>query len=272
MFKIGWFSTARGISSRILLDSIVKEINNKSLDVRIEFVFCSRERGESDNTDHFLDRVQANGIPLTCLSVRNAANKHGQQIKVPDGVVPQWRLEYDRQVMAALYQFKPDLCLLAGYMLIVGPEMCDKYNLINLHPALPAGPKGTWQEVIWDLIGSKAQESGAMMHLVTPELDRGPVITYCRYPIIGEKFEYGWQEVAGLDVQEIKSAEGENNQLFKLIRQEGFVRETPLIIQTLKAFSIGEIKVDGKKLKDSSGAVIPGYDVTSKIDVAILGS
>jgi len=73
-----------------------------------------------------------------------------------------------------------DLCVLAGYMLIVGPEMCTRFNMINLHPAAPGGPTGTWQDVIWQLIKQRARETGVMMHLVTPELDRGPVVSYCR--------------------------------------------------------------------------------------------
>ena len=59
--------------------------------------------------------------------------------------------------MNRLQGFHPDLCVLAGYMLIVGEEMCQRYNMINLHPAAPGGPTGTWQEVIWQLIDSKAR-------------------------------------------------------------------------------------------------------------------
>ena len=46
--------------------------------------------------------------------------------------------------MRLIDPFKPDLSLLAGYMLIISPEMCRRYPLINLHPAAPDGPKGTW--------------------------------------------------------------------------------------------------------------------------------
>ncbi|GAH59253.1 unnamed protein product, partial [marine sediment metagenome] len=43
----------------------------------------------------------------------------------------------------------------------------QRYNMVNLHPAAPGGPTGTWQEVIWQLIENKAEETGVMMHLVT---------------------------------------------------------------------------------------------------------
>ena len=106
-------------------------------------------------------------IPLVCFSYekfRASQGKHGTRT----GTLPSWRLDYDHEVMARLKDFHHDLCVLAGYMLIVGAEMCQRYNMINLHPAAPGGPAGTWQEVIWQLIESKAETTGVMMHLVTP--------------------------------------------------------------------------------------------------------
>ena len=186
--------------------------------------------------------------------------------------LPEWRLEYDRAVMSQIQDFKVDLIVLAGYMLIIGPEMCNKYNIINLHPAMPNGPKGTWQEVIWHLIEEKAAESGVMMHLVTPELDRGPVITYCKYEITGPKFDKYWHSIKNISVRDIKAKEGETNQLFQKIRQAGFIREIPLVINTLKAFSDENIKINqDKRLIDSHGNYIDGYDLTAEIDRFING-
>jgi folate-dependent phosphoribosylglycinamide formyltransferase PurN len=270
VFSIGWFSTARGESSRKLLKSIVTSIKDGRLKARIEFVFCSRERGESDKTDIFLKEVEDYQLPLVCYSVKKFAERCEQNVGVKDERLPLWRLEYDKQVMDKLAGYKPDICMLAGYMLIIGPEMCARYNMINLHPALPDGPKGTWQEVIWILMEQKAKESGVMMHLVTPELDRGPVITYCRFPITGSKVDGLWAEITRLPLSHIKSEQGENNALFKAIRQEGFTRETPLIIHTLKAFSEGKIRITAeKKLIDSDGHQIPGYDLTSELDLEL---
>ncbi|MCX6005744.1 MAG: formyltransferase family protein [Chloroflexi bacterium] len=270
VFSIGWFSTARGESSRKLLKSIVGSIQNGQLKARIEFVFCSREKGESDNTDIFLKEVENYRLPLVSYSVKKFAERYEQKVGVTDERLPEWRLEYDRQVINMLARYTPDICMLAGYMLIVGPEMCSRYNMINLHPALPDGPKGTWQEVIWTLMGQRATESGVMMHLVTPELDRGPVITYCRFPVIGKDFDGLWGENSELPVSLIKSEQGENSSLFKAIRRAGFIRETPLIIHTLKAFSEGKIRIaSDKRLLDSSNRLIHGYDLTGEIDTAV---
>jgi hypothetical protein len=151
-------------------------------------------------------------------------------------------------------------------MLIVGEEMCRTYHMINLHPALPEGPKGTWQQVIWELIEKKADRSGVMMHLVTPELDRGPVITYCSYPIRGAEFDRYWQDIAHRDVNELRQTEGENNPLFKVIRSHGVARELPLIVATLKAFGNNEISIKDEKLFDRQSNRITGYDLTGEVD------
>ena len=177
-----------------------------------------------------------------------------------------WRLEYDRVVMQRLDGFRHDLCILAGYMLVVGKEMCRQYKMVNLHPAAPGGPKGTWQEVIWQLIEQKARTTGAMMHLVTPELDQGPPVAYCTFSLRGEPFDTHWKEIDGLSVDQIKSRQGEDNALFKLIRQHGVVREHPLVLSTINAFSQGNVRIVGEKVIDNSGKPIEGYDLTEEID------
>ena len=269
MLHIGWFSTARGNSSRILLTSVFEKIKTNQLHAQIDFVFCSREPGESENTDLFLKQVTNYRIPLVCLSVKKFAEDYGQPIGFKDGDLPGWRLDYDRRVMDKLKDFDCKLCLLAGYMLIVGPEMCERYNMINLHPALPTGPKGTWQEVIWQLIKENAHESGVMLHLVTPQLDRGPVISFCRYPIQGPAFDPLWAAIRHIPPDEVKAQAGQENELFKLIRQNGFEREIPLILHTLRAFSSGNITISGTTLLDSKGRPIAGYDLTAEIELEI---
>ena len=143
--------------------------------------------------------------------------------------------------------------------------------MINLHPAAPGGPTGTWQEVVWQLIDNKAQETGVMMHLVTPKLDKGPPVTYCTVPIRGKPFDRYWDEIERHLLSEIKKREGENNPLFKLIRQHGLVREFPLIISTLKAFSQGRVKIMAGKVVDAERKPIKGYNMTNEIDEVVKG-
>ena len=266
MYQLGWFSTGRGKGSRGLLNAVHDSIKSGELEAEIAFVFCSRERGETEATDIFLKMVEDYHLPLITFSYQKFKSKIEATNTGQTETLPSWRLDYDREVMARLQGFNPDLCVLAGYMLIVGKELCQKYNMINLHPAMPEGPTGTWQEVIWELIDSGAEATGAMMHLVTPELDKGPVVTYCTFPIRGEPFDSYWAEIKGQSLEQIKKEQGENNSLFKLIRQYGVARELPLIIATIKAFSQGKVKITtDKRAIDTEQRPIHGYDLTDEI-------
>ena len=260
MYQVGWFSTGRGPGSRGLLTAAQERIREGKLGAAISFVFCSREPGEAPGSDQFIDLVKSCGLPLVCFSSRGF--KRQLKARSPD----EWRLEYDREVMQRLEGFRHELCVLAGYMLVVGSEMCRRYRMVNLHPAAPGGPKGTWQEVIWQLIEQKAASTGAMMHLVTPELDQGPPVAYCTFPLRGEPFDRRWSEIEGLSAEQVKSRQGEDNALFKLIRQQGVIREHPLVISTIDAFSQGHVRIEGETVVDRTGKPIAGYDLTQEID------
>ncbi len=267
MYQLGWFSTGRDEAARDLLEAVHTSIGQGETRAEIAFVFSSREPGESAESDLFFELVESYHIPLICFSYQKFKAAKGAAAAKDADTLPQRRLDYDREVMNRLRRFQPDLCVLAGYMLVVGEEMCQRYNMINLHPAAPGGPAGTWQEVIWQLIGTKAEQSGVMMHLVTPELDKGPPVTYCTFPIRGKPFDGYWQEIEGQPFSEIKKRQGENNPLFRLIRSHGLAREFPLIIATIKAFSQGRIKIaEDKIVVDNDGRPISGYNMTSEID------
>lgn len=264
-YQLGWFSTGRGKGSQGLLQVAQDSIKSGEINAGIAFVFCSRERGETEATDTFLNMVEDYDIPLVSFSYRRF--KIGKPADSDPDALPAWRLDYDREVMKRLQGFHPDLCVLAGYMLIVGPEMCRKYDMINLHPAAPGGPAGTWKEVIWQLIECKAEATGVMMHLVIPELDKGPPATYCTFPIRGKPFDRYWDEIRDYPLEKIRKEQGENNNLFRTIRQHGFTRELPLIIATIKAFSGGKVKVTAdKQIVDAANKPIKGYDLTEEIN------
>jgi phosphoribosylglycinamide formyltransferase-1 len=266
---IGWFSTGRDEAARQLLQTVYRRTQEGDIKGKIVFIFSNREPGEDKESDLFFELAKTYEIPLICFSSQKFKDSSGSIGNTEGNNPPLWRLEYDRQVMKLLEGFNPDLCVLAGYMLIVGEEMCYRYNMINLHPAVPGGPKGSWQEVIWTLMENKAAESGVMMHLVTPELDRGPVITYCTYPIRGEPFDRYWHELNGRQLSEVKKEQGEKNSLFQLIRQHGLAREFPLIVSTLKIFSEGEVKIVDGRLIDREGNPISGYNLSDEVNKAV---
>ncbi len=233
MIDIGWFSTGRGEGSRGLLRLVQEEIAGGRLEARISFVFSNRAAGEHEGSDEFFRLVEGYGLPLVTLSSARFRRERG-------GRFAALRDEYDREVMELLGDYPSDVCVLAGYMLILGGEMCRKFPFLNLHPALPDGPIGTWQEVIWELIESRADRTGAMIHLATEEVDRGPVLSYCTVPIAGGEFGPMWAAL-GEGADKARAEQGENHPLFQAIRAAEYRREPYLLLETLRAVAGGQL-------------------------------
>jgi folate-dependent phosphoribosylglycinamide formyltransferase PurN len=244
LLNIGWFSTGRDEAARQLLQAVQERSHSGDIDGKISFVFSNREPGEAKESDLFFELVRSYEIPLICLSHK--------KLKIV-GEEKKWRIKYDKEVNKKIEPFTPDLCVLAGYMLIVSEELCLKHNMINLHPAPPGGPTGSWQEVIWTLIENKADTAGAMIHLVTPELDRGPVVSYCLFSIRNEPFAEYWRK-------------NDKDTLFRLIRQHELAREFPLITLTLRSLSRGEVSVKDRRVIGVQGKLISGYNLSRKVD------
>ena len=57
--------------------------------------------------------------------------------------------------------------------------------------------------------------------------------------------------------------------LFRHIRWAGIAREAPLVIETLRAFADGRIRIDNKRVVDAVGEPIEGYDLTEEIEASV---
>lgn len=274
MYEIGWFSTGRDKAARDLLGVVYDNIQEGKLaNLKISFIFSNRRRGEAEESDLFFELARNVGIEVISFSSRDfrpELRERGleEEKKGESSSIENWRRLYDREIMKRVERFTPALIVLAGYMLILGGKICQRYSVINLHPAAPGGPRGTWQEVIWKLIERRVDQSGVMMHLATPELDAGPPLTYCKFPIRGPKFDLLWQrmeeKLKTRSLTEIQKEEGENELLFQEIRREGVKRELPLMVHTLKVLSEGKLKVSEGRVFQK-GKIIPGLRVDKEI-------
>ena len=256
MLNLGWFSTGRGPGSRALLSTVQEAISDGRIQAGISFVFSNRGPGEAEGSDQFFALAKSLGLTVVHRSSRAFRRQW-------TGDPSQWRTAYDAEVSTLIEPFSTDLCVLAGYMLIIGPDLCRDFPMINLHPAAPDGPDGTWQDVIWQLIKQRSDHSGVKIHLVTEELDRGPTIAYCRYPIRGQTFDDLWSETAQTSVDDLRQRYGEDLALFKAIRSEGVRRELPLLVETLAALSRGEVQI-------TPDNPTPPQDLTAKIEASII--
>lgn len=265
-FRIGWFTTARGEGSYQLLKSAADQALSRYLPAEIAFVFCNREPGEAEATDRFFELVRGYSFPLLTLSSLRFRKERGGERSRPGEPLPAWRFEYDRAVAQLVARRPFDIGMLAGFMLIFTGEMCDRFPLLNLHPAPPGGPAGTWQEVIWQQITTQVTTGGARVHLATPELDLGPVATYCTFRLDTEALAPLWREVADVPVERLRAEQGEGCPLFQEIRRHGVVRERPLVVETLRAAAEGRFRFAGRSLTDHRGLPLPPLDLSEVVD------
>lgn len=83
---------------------------------------------------------------------------------------------FEKQLIAVIDGFTPDLIVLAGFMKILSPEFIKYYQhkIINIHPSLLPAFKGKQAQL--DAYNAKVKVSGATIHLVDELVDNGAII------------------------------------------------------------------------------------------------
>lgn len=263
--RIGWFTTGAGPGSQRwrMFNAVLDAIRLGQLDAKISFVFCNRERGEDEGTDTFFDLVESHDVTLVTMSSRAFRRARGGELSMHGQPLPAWRADYDRAVAGLIEPHDFDVAMLAGYMLIFTPEVSRRHPFLNLHPAEPGGPVGTWQGVIRELIETDASRSGVMVHLATEELDRGPVVASCTFSLRGAAFDQ-------LRADAGSRALGDADPLFRAIRKHGAAREVPLIVATLRALADARLALDGDRIVDREGRELShGLDLTAEVEASV---
>jgi folate-dependent phosphoribosylglycinamide formyltransferase PurN len=258
VLRIAWLTTGRGPGSFGALQHLFAAIDRR-LPVELAVVFINRDPGEAEPTDRLIAMVQARGIPVESLSSVRFRKSRGGALSRPGEPLPPWRKEYDTEVARLLGRHRFDLGVMFGYMLIATEPLYGSWTFLNDHPALPNGPVGTWQQVICELIRSRAEESGCMWNVVTGDVDRGPVVSFCRYPIAGPDMAPLWAEAMALG-DDVSDADLEATRLFQEIRRRGVLSERPLMVETLRAIAEGRLHVPPQG---------PPADLTADVDRAI---
>jgi formyltetrahydrofolate-dependent phosphoribosylglycinamide formyltransferase len=149
--------------------------------------------GSGTNLQALIDGVDAGEIPAEiCLVVSNRKKAFGleraAQAGIPTSYFPlkpfqaagKSREAYDADLAELVLAQKPDLVVLAGWMLVLSPAFLRRFpnQVINLHPALPGQFAGTHaiDRAYEAYQRGEITHSGCMVHVVIPEVDAGPVI------------------------------------------------------------------------------------------------
>lgn len=86
------------------------------------------------------------------------------------------RADFDAELAAILEAARPDIICLAGFMRILSPEFVARFagRILNIHPSLL--PKYPGLNTHQRAIDAGETEAGCSVHLVTADLDAGPIL------------------------------------------------------------------------------------------------
>lgn len=94
------------------------------------------------------------------------------------------REDFDRKLTAALEEMGVEIIALAGYMRLLSPEFVRHWNgrILNIHPSLLPLHKGLDTHKRALLAGDEF--AGCTVHVVTEDLDSGPIVAQARVKIL----------------------------------------------------------------------------------------
>ena len=148
--------------------------------------------GRGSNMEAIIERCAADRWPAQVVAVlanradaaglRHAAER-GIATAVVDHRAHASRENFDAALAEAIEAHAPDVVALAGFMRILGPAFVRRFEgrLLNIHPSLlPAFPGlHTHRRAL----ATGCKVVGATVHLVTSELDHGPIVMQSVVPV-----------------------------------------------------------------------------------------
>jgi phosphoribosylglycinamide formyltransferase-1 len=155
--RLGVLISGRGSNLQALIDAIAAG----RLDAMIAVVISNRADAPG------LDLARAAAIETVIVSHRGFAVRE----------------DYDRALVKELQTRDIGLVCLAGFMRLVGAPLIDAFpnRILNIHPSLlPAFPGLDAQK---QAIDHGVKVSGVTVHLVTAELDGGPIVVQRAVPV-----------------------------------------------------------------------------------------
>ncbi len=155
--RIGVLISGRGSNLQAVIDSIAAG----RLDAEIAVVISNRANAAG------LERARAAGIETLHIDHKRYPSREA----------------FDLAVVAELQQRGVSLVCLAGFMRLLSAAFVAAFpnRILNIHPSLlPAFVGLDGQRQAWEY-GVKV--SGATVHVVTPELDAGPIVLQAVVPV-----------------------------------------------------------------------------------------
>ena len=152
MINIGVLGSTNGTD----LQFIFNAIDESKLDANVSVVISNKE------DSYILKRAQAHNTQNVFISHRNKD-----------------REDFDSEMTMVLKEHNTELILLIGFMRILSSKFCNQWKgkILNVHPSLlPKYAGGMDTNVHEEVLKNNEKETGCTIHLVTDEVDKGPIV------------------------------------------------------------------------------------------------
>lgn len=216
--------------------------------------------GNGSNLQVLIDSQRRGGLPIDiCAVISNCADAFGLERAAAAGIATECldhrgyssRESFDRQLLARIDRYAPELVVLAGFMRVLTGYFVRHYKgrMLNIHPSLL--PKYPGLNTHQRVLDAGEQQHGVTVHFVTEQLDGGPAVIQAVIPVL----------------------EGDNAELLKQRIQRQEHRIYPLAISwfasgRLRMASETEVLLDGETLPAggySMNSMDSGFDTTADI-------
>lgn len=156
--RVGVLISGRGSN----MASLIAAAADPGYPARIALVVSNRPEAAG------LDRAAAAGVPTAIVDHK----------AFPD------RESFERALDERLHTARIELVALAGFMRVLTPWFVRRWEgrLVNIHPSLLPAFRGV--DTHARALAAGVAEHGCSVHLVTPELDAGPVLAQDAVPVL----------------------------------------------------------------------------------------
>lgn len=150
--------------------NLQKHILKEKVPATVELVVSSRKKALG------LERAQALGLPVAVLL---------RKPFVKDGVFD--AAAYSAALVSLLEPYAPDLVVMAGFMTRLDKIMTERFDVLNVHPALLPmfGGEGYYGRRVHEaVLKAGVKVSGATVHFADAQYDRGPIVLQEAVPVL----------------------------------------------------------------------------------------
>lgn len=156
MLKIAVLVSGGGTNLQAIMDAIE---SGKITNTKISVVISNNKNARA------LERAAKKGIENLCISPKDYET----------------RAAFNQAFLEKLNSYQVDLVVLAGFLVVIPPEMIAEYKnrIINIHPSLIPSFCGTGYyglKVHEGVLGRGVKITGATVHFVDEGTDTGPII------------------------------------------------------------------------------------------------